>query len=766
MLYEYSNLYFPICSVVVSLLITILFFSKQNVKNKETKLYSKIVIITLIEALFTFGLTLSVHLFFSDSTLTIFAIVNKMLYVIYIIWISLLFMYFAKISNMKKEYIKAFQIFALILNIVLILTIFLSRIDLVYLVEDKVSNSYGPASIILYIGCAIYISFMVLISLITLRLQNNKKKYIPLIVLVIMMMVAMGIRLIDPYCNMLSNVISLIALIMYFTIENPDAKLMKELELAKNQAEKSNRAKSDFLSSMSHEIRTPLNAIVGLSELIQTNDNIEEIHEDAKDVVSASKNLLEIVNGILDISKIESNKIDLVNVEYKSNELFNDLIKLTNMRIENKEIELRTNIAEDIPTTLYGDVNKVKQILSNILINAVKYTEKGYIDFNIKCITEKENCKLIFNVKDTGKGIKKEQMESLFEKFYRAEEDRNSTIEGTGLGLAIAKSLSEMLGGNITVKSEYGSGSEFIITLNQKLSRDEQTQTKEEIKEIKYNDKKVLIVDDNKLNIKVAEKKLKEYEFIIDSVDSGFKCIDKIKNKEEYDLIFMDIMMPDMSGVDTLKKLKEIDGFNIPVVALTADAMVGQSTKYKDVGFNDYLSKPLNSNELNRVLEEIFKNEEKDLQEETKENKDVHKVIQITDEEIEELNKILAERQREYSHNNLDYLKENDIDVDSALELVGDLETYNETLKLFLEENKDLLNRLEKYIEETDLENYSILVHSLKSSSKYVGFTKLSNIALEHEQKSKENDLVYVNKNYRELKIEYKKMIEIINNYL
>jgi len=618
MLYEYSNLYFPICSVVVSLLITILFFSKQNIKNKETKLYSKIVIITLIEAIYTFGLTLSVHLFYNDSTIPIFAIANKVLYSIYIIWISLLFVYFTKISNMKREYIKAFNIFALILDVVLILNVFLSRIDLVYLLEDKVSNSYGPSSIILYIGCAIYISFMVLISLITLRLQKNKKKYIPLIVLVIMMMVAMGIRLIDPYCNMLSNVISLIALIMYFTIENPDAKLMKELELAKNQAEKSNRAKSDFLSSMSHEIRTPLNAIVGLSELIQTNDNIEEIHEDAKDVVSASQNLLEIVNGILDISKIESNKIDLVNVEYKSSELFNDLIKLTNMRIENKEIELRTNIAEDIPTTLYGDVNKVKQILTNILVNAVKYTEKGYIDFNVKCITEKDNCKLIFNVKDTGKGIKKEQMESLFEKFYRAEEDRNSTIEGTGLGLAIAKSLTEMLGGNIKVNSEYGKGSEFIITLNQKLNREEQALIKEETKEIKYNDKKVLIVDDNKLNIKVAEKKLREYEFIIDSVDSGFKCIDKIKNKEEYDLIFMDIMMPDMSGVDTLKKLKQIEGFNIPVVALTADAMVGQSTKYKDVGFNDYLSKPLNNNELNRVLEEIFKNEEKVEQKEKK----------------------------------------------------------------------------------------------------------------------------------------------------
>ena len=431
---------------------------------------------------------------------------------------------------------------------------------------------------------------------------------------------------------------------MYFTIENPDVKMINELELAKNVAEKANRAKSDFLSSMSHEIRTPLNAIVGLSECIKNSDDIEEIHEDANDVVMASRNLLEIVNGILDISKIEADKMEVIESNYNPVETFGEITSLIESKLDEKNLKLNCNFALDLPTTLYGDKGKLKQIISNILSNAIKYTEKGHIDFNVNCINEKTKCKLQIIISDTGRGIKPEQINKIFNKFERAEEDMNSTIEGTGLGLAITKSLVEMMGGKILVHSTYGEGSKFTVLLEQKYSKDEETTKVVKDDKVSYSDKKALIVDDNKLNIKVASKLLSGYELNIDSCDSGFNVIEKIENNEHYDIIFMDIMMPKMSGVETLKKLKEIDNFNTPVVALTADAMEGKSTKYIEVGFNDYLSKPINKDELKRVLDKCLNGNTEIVEEKIQEeDPHIHRVIPITDEDIEMLNKKMAE---------------------------------------------------------------------------------------------------------------------------
>ena len=550
--------------------------------------------------------------------------------------------------------------------------------------------------------------------------------------------------------------------------------MLREIERSRLHAEQANRAKSDFLSSMSHEIRTPLNAIVGLSECIKNSDDIEEIHEDANDVVMASNNLLEIVNGILDISKIEADKMEIIESNYSPIEVFKELTTIAETRIADKEIELRCNFAEDLPNTLYGDKGKLKQIITNMLSNAAKYTEKGYIDFNVSCINEKDKCKLQIIVSDTGRGIKPEQIDTIFNKFERAEEDKNSTIEGTGLGLAITKSLVEMMGGKIIVHSTYGEGSKFTVLLEQKYSSNEENIKVVRDEKVSYSNKKVLIVDDNKLNIKVASKVLSGYELNIDSCDRGFSAIEKIENNEHYDIIFMDIMMPKMSGVETLKKLKEIDNFNTPVVALTADAMEGKSTKYIEVGFTDYLSKPINKEELKRVLnkcliDNIRIEEEKILEEDP----NIHKVIPITDEQIEELNRLFGpptliseDRKRENSKNNIDYLKENNVDVDSSLELLGDLEMYNETLKTFIEENKDRIPRIKDNKEKNNMKDYSVDVHALKSDCKYLGFKKLAEIAYNHEIKSKDNDINYVNENFEELIDEYNKISDIINNYL
>ena len=490
---------------------------------------------------------------------------------------------------------------------------------------------------------------------------------------------------------------------------------------------------------MSHEIRTPLIAIVGFSQCIDNAETLEEAKEDAKDIVMASQTLLEIVNGILDISKIEADKMEIVNTKYNLREILDNLAKLITTRIGEKDLELKTDFALDLPDILYGDSGKVKQVITNVLTNAVKYTEKGEINFKVSCVNEQNNCRLIISISDTGRGIKQEQIDKLFTKFQRLDEDKNTTVEGTGLGLAITKRLVEMMGGKIVVSSVYGSGSTFTIYLNQEIING--LYEKENIiedKVLKFDNKKVLLVDDNKLNLKVGTKILKEYNLDITCAESGFECINKIENNNHYDIILMDIMMPKMGGVETLKRLKQMDGFNTPVIALTADAIQGKVNKYLEVGFNGYLSKPIDNDELKKVLSKHL-----DYKEEKKEEK------------VKE----------EVSNFDINYLKENNIDVDSSLELLGDIEMYNETLDAFQEENKTRIPRIEKNKNESNMKDYSIDVHALKSDSKYLGFKKLAELAYDHELKSKEEDVDYINEHYEELMEEYNRINDIIERY-
>ena len=409
--------------------------------------------------------------------------------------------------------------------------------------------------------------------------------------------------------------------LMYYTIENPDLKMIATLELAKNDAERANKAKSEFLSSMSHEIRTPLNAIVGLTQLINETDDISEVHSDSKDILLASQNLLEIVNGILDISKLEANKMEIVNVDYSPNELVESIMKLMNIRIGEKDLALNLHISKTLPKTLNGDKEKIRQIITNLLTNAIKYTEKGSVDFTINYSLVRDKCNFEFIVKDTGRGMKEEMLPTLFTKFNRLEEDKDSDIEGTGLGLAITKSLVELLDGSIDVQSTYGEGSTFTVHVSQSLIEaadieEEKTITNQENNTIdnelttdnntdtrNEKNRALLVVDDNMVNLKVATRMLEQFNFSIDTAHGGNECLDIIKNKMNYyDVIFMDIMMPDLNGVDTLKKLKEIEGFNTPVIALTADSMEGSREKYLAAGFDEYVSKPIIKELIEKAL--------------------------------------------------------------------------------------------------------------------------------------------------------------------
>lgn len=604
-----SSIFFQICSLFYISLLLIIYFSKKRLGTVENKIYIILAVTNLI------GLILDISSVYTISNMSQYPILNKFVskaYLVYLLsWMFLFTIYVFIISTNKKsdknktelhlsDYKNKVYPATILYFIFLILTIIL---PLYYKDNGNVIYSYGPSTNLLYFVSGLCI-FTWLICLLLNFKQIKQKKYVPIFAFLIIGTLVTIIQGAHPEYLLMTSMETFITFLMYFTIENPDMKLINELNIAKDQAIKANNAKSEFLSSMSHEIRTPLNAIVGFSQALSEEDINDNAKDEVKDIMMASNSLLELVNGILDISKIESGKIEIVNTEYQFKNIYDELVILAKARMGDKPLDFRCHYDEDIPSVLYGDYTRVKQVILNILTNAVKYTREGYIDFSVSSVRKDDICRLIISVEDSGIGIKQENIPKLFTKFERLDLEKNITIEGTGLGLAITKKLVELMNGTIVVQSIYGKGSKFTIAIDQRVVHKEAVVEKREekkVSEVHAEGRKVLIVDDNKINLKVASRLLENYKLDITTVESGALCIDKV-NSDTYDLILMDDMMPNMSGVETLHKLKEIDGFASPVVALTANAVTGMKEKYLNDGFDDYLAKPINRDELNNIV--------------------------------------------------------------------------------------------------------------------------------------------------------------------
>ena len=510
-------------------------------------------------------------------------------------------------------------------------------------------------------------------------------------------------------------------------------------------AKKANEAKNNFLSNISHEIRTPINAVLGFDEMIIRESKDPSITEHAREIQNSGKTLLSLINDILDFSRIESGRMDIIPVEYDIASMVNDLTNMVEVRARDKGITVNVEVDENIPHVLVGDEMRLRQCTMNILTNAVKYTEKGTIDFclNFSKVND-EFIDLTIKVRDTGQGIKEEDLAKLFTPFERINEEVNRTIEGTGLGMNIVKKLLELMGATLSVQSEYGKGSEFSFTVRQQVASWEPVgrfskQYEESLSRIVMYEEsfhapeaKILVVDDTRANLTVIKGLLKENLMQIDVAESGPEAIELSADKK-YDIIFLDHRMPGMDGIETFHHIKEDEvslNADTPIIVLTANAITGSREKYLSEGFSDYLSKPIDSGRLDSMLlaylppnkvyrrgADDFIEQERNESEENQSNVNAYqKVVKVTG-----------------------------IDLQKGLDNCGGPELLLDVLRDFYLSIDDKAEKIQQYKDDGDLKNYTIFVHGLKSSARTIGAMKLSDLAAMLERAGNENNIEEIN---------------------
>ena len=580
-----TTIFLTIISFFYSVLLMIAYFSKDKIKTLENKVYSKLIIINFIGIILELFCTIFAG--YAKDYLVFYTILNKLFLVELTIWCSVFSVYVFLISSKKeknelKSYLKKVSIFHIVIDVITMFLIFVLPVQFNINDLGYVMYSYGPSVNIVFISSTLYITLM--FTCLIRNFKNIKsKKYLPIYVYMVIGVLVGIVQKLHPEILAFTSMEAFITVIMYFTIENPDKKLLEEIHMSKKIADAANEDKSMLIYNMMNEVKSIASDINKSSEVILNSNNLEENRFFAREIISSNNKLYSMANNIYNIDVIDDINVKTVKNKYNIKLLLKEVISKNKELFEDKDISFRFNIDSNLPNTLYGDSINLKNVLNTIIGNSYKYTDKGYVELSVNAIFKKDIVRLIIKIEDSGIGIKAEDLDKCLNKNTK---DQNS--------LYGARKTINIMGGNLLISSEYNKGTIITIILDQKIYTDSNKDNYDNY----VNNKKILIIDDNNSSIKLISKILDKHNILYDSSNLGKEALDRIRKGDKYDLILLDEDMPYMNGISVMNKLNKIKGFDTKVILLTKNSNIIYDDIYKDSGFSDYIIKPIDKDDL------------------------------------------------------------------------------------------------------------------------------------------------------------------------